>query len=606
MGRKRDYFLREFFNFEVERNASVCNICRHVMKGSYTTNLRRHLLAEHKSQYDIAVREWEKSKPVEKTKRISFTFATTEVKEACVQLVTTGRMPIVALDSEPFKTLTSQIFSGLEMIPITSRNIMEHVAEKFEIVKASIVNGMKLKLVSLKLDIASGHGRGILGVSAQFYEDKAIKVVTLGVIELNKEHTGASLGAETKNILEEFGLTRNQIYSVTSDNGRDVIKSIGIKNEDFDGSCDDVEEELKPQVNIYSVASIRCAAHTLQLAVKDFLKTFANDTLIGKARRLVKALRTVTYRASISNEGLPQPLIDSPTMWTSTYEMLERLLLLKNFCENHGNELLTFSEADWTEVKVLAEALEPIYLANQKLQTEQLYLGDFYKMWLDLTLTMAAMKNPHSAALREAIGKREESLTSNESVTSAIYLDPRMRIILSKNPIKLMCARNHLTTVFKKIYGVAKRDDLSLRTNSHSSESTAPDLKLPSTSQLSTASQSTCSSLNDFLNSFVVASGNEESDEDEAQYEVQLAINEINDYCPKPIDINQNIMSYWEEKKFIYPCLYQLAKVIHCVPATRVSVERTFSALKLDLSDLRRHLSENAVKQIIFLRLNTS
>ncbi|XP_017139241.1 uncharacterized protein LOC108153647 [Drosophila miranda] len=356
-------------------------------------------------------------------------------------------MPIVALDSEPFKTLTSQIFSGLGMIPITSRNIMEHVAEKFEIVKASIVNGMKLKLVSLKLDIASGHGRGILGVSAQFYEDKAIKVVTLGVIELNKEHTGASLGAETENILEEFGLTRNQIYSVTSDNGRDVIKSIGIKNEDFDGSCDDDEEELKPQVNIYSIASVRCAAHTLQLAVKDFLKTFAKDTLIGKARRLVKALRTVTYRASISHEGLSQPLIDSPTMWTSTYEMLERLLLFKNFCENHGNELLTFSEADWTEVKELVEALEPIYLANQKLQTEQLYLGDFYKMWLDLTLTVAAMKNPHSAALRESIGKREEALKSNESVTSAIYLDPRMRRVLSKNPIKLMCARNHLTTV---------------------------------------------------------------------------------------------------------------------------------------------------------------
>jgi len=54
----------------------------------------------------------------------------------------------------------------------------------------------------------------------------------------------------------------------------------------------------------------------------------------------------------------------------------------------------------------------------------------------------------------------------------------------------------------------------------------------------------------------------------------------------------------------LYPRLYQLAKVIHCVPATQVSVERAFSALKLVLSDLRCNLSPISLKQIMFLKLN--
>ncbi|SPP89623.1 Hypothetical predicted protein [Drosophila guanche] len=128
------------------------------------------------------------------------------------------------------------------------------------------------KLISLKLDIASRHSRGIVGVNAQYYEQNSIKVVTLGIIELNKKHTGVNLSAEIESILEDFSLTKSQIYSVTSDNGRNIIKSIEIINEDSDASADDDEEELETQVNVCSMASLKCAAHTLQLAVKDFLK----------------------------------------------------------------------------------------------------------------------------------------------------------------------------------------------------------------------------------------------------------------------------------------------------------------------------------------------
>jgi len=63
-------------------------------------------------------------------------------------------------------------------------------------------------------------------------------------------------------------------------------------------------------------------------------------------------------------------------------------------------------------------------------------------------------------------------------------------------------------------------------------------------------------------------------------------------------------MTYWEEKRFAYPNLYEMAKVVHAVTATQVSVERSFSALKLILTDLRCKLSSESIKKLLFVKLN--
>ncbi|KAL7724976.1 hypothetical protein ACLKA6_013615 [Drosophila palustris] len=68
------------------------------------------MLDEHKSQYENEISEQGKSEPSEKKKKISVTFATNEVKDACVQLVTMEKMPFAVLDSEPFKEVDKPNF----------------------------------------------------------------------------------------------------------------------------------------------------------------------------------------------------------------------------------------------------------------------------------------------------------------------------------------------------------------------------------------------------------------------------------------------------------------------------------------------------------------
>jgi len=55
-----------------------------------------------------------------------------EVKDACADLVTTEKMPCSVLNSHSFKILTEQIFSGLDMPVMTSRNVISLVDEKYE------------------------------------------------------------------------------------------------------------------------------------------------------------------------------------------------------------------------------------------------------------------------------------------------------------------------------------------------------------------------------------------------------------------------------------------------------------------------------------------
>lgn len=52
------------------------------------------------------------------------------------------------------------------------------------------------------------------------------------------------------------------------------------------------------------------------------------------------------------------------------------------------------------------------------------------------------------------------------------------------------------------------------------------------------------------------------------------------------------------------PELYRLASVIHSVPPTQTTVERTFSALALILTPLRTNLFDTALENILSLRLN--
>ncbi|CAK9301010.1 unnamed protein product [Gordionus sp. m RMFG-2023] len=66
---------------------------------------------------------------------------------------------------------------------------------------------------------------------------------------------------------------------------------------------------------------------------------------------------------------------------------------------------------------------------------------------------------------------------------------------------------------------------------------------------------------------------------------------------------DQNILQYWQSKKYQDPELYTLSRVVLAAPCSQVSVERSFSALGLTVP-LRTRLDKSTLNDILLIKLN--
>ncbi|KYM95312.1 hypothetical protein ALC62_14042 [Cyphomyrmex costatus] len=127
---------------------------------------------------------------------------------------------------------------------------------------------------------------------------------------VNEHHSHIRRNTSSRSVITDHRLQHNhdfewnnvkimekQIYSITTDNGNNMIKAVEIfSNENVDESEEDEEaincEQLAETVveNLrfkeQNVISVKCAAHTLQLAIKDFFRT-TNTDVIDRARQVV-------------------------------------------------------------------------------------------------------------------------------------------------------------------------------------------------------------------------------------------------------------------------------------------------------------------------------
>lgn len=104
---------------------------------------------------------------------------------------------------------------------------------------------------------------------------------------------------------------------------------------------------------------------------------------------------------------------------------------------------------DWEDIQQFVEVLKPVHIATKKLQEEQLFLSDFYKIWLEMRLSIENNQNSH--LLLKLVQTREKAILEHPSVLSALYLDPRIRCILSDDPQKIKRAQMHLKQLIVQI-----------------------------------------------------------------------------------------------------------------------------------------------------------
>lgn len=221
-------------------------------------------------------------------------------------------------------------------------------------------------------------------------------------------------------------------------------------------------------------------------------------------------------------------------------------------------------------------------------------MGDFLAVWLRCKIETKAIENDLSAILVSAMEEREEILYSTPTILCAIYLDPRWHIMLNKDHQTL--AEKYLGNLWDRMQSLKHKlgDDMNATDNTafltaEAKSSPEKDYQTENIDPLERMLRE---------KEHAVASASKTS-------EVRQINNLIKDFKKSSrMPVSEDILQYWEKKRYTDSELYQLSQIVLAVPATQVSVERIFSHLAFILNRLRNKMGAATINNILLIRCN--
>ena len=204
--------------------------------------------------------------------------------------------------------------------------------------------------------------------------------------------------------------------------------------------------------NIFNIN--RCGAHSLALAIEDALKRDEDSKkILSRARRVVKKLRNPNLMLKLRERGASKPILDVPTRWGSTYDMIERLLVLKPIIHDFGafNEDIELMEEEWLAIENLNKSLEAPRNATIRIQDRLLTTGDLLAEWeLMEFICQRNLGSYFSICLEEALRARKRSVVGNVAFLGAVNVDLRYNRLLS--PEQKESSKKHLYSTWRRIF----------------------------------------------------------------------------------------------------------------------------------------------------------
>ncbi|KYN19991.1 hypothetical protein ALC57_07762 [Trachymyrmex cornetzi] len=161
----------------------------------------------------------------------------------------------------------------------------------------------------------------------------------------------------------------------------------------------------------YSIKSVRCALHTLQLAIADVLKNKEVTQTIEDARRVCKK---------------------------STVDMIERLIELQPCCDESTNRDLYLAPKTWNKLKSIVDSLIPARIARKKLQQQHLIISDLYHVW-----TLCVLE---TSKVNTTLAISDSDVDKIETLMKEFEQKRKRR---TKSPSCLIDIRNYLNSFFQ-------------------------------------------------------------------------------------------------------------------------------------------------------------
>ncbi|CAH1769052.1 3120_t:CDS:2, partial [Entrophospora sp. SA101] len=353
-----------------------------------------------------------------------------KINDKLIKWIIFDQQPFDVVEDKCFVDLVSELDSRYRLpCHQTISSWIESIFKKQKIVIKKMFNDFSHR-VSLTTDAwtSTTTNQGYLGITAHWIDDSwRMKKILLNFIPLNESHTGVYLANKILDTLEEFSLCK-KVLAMTTDNGSNMVSL-----------AEHLNNYLIQKYNNKDFMHLRCGAHVLNLAVKEGIKLI--DQPIEKLRKTAsKELKTIF---EMKNQKFLIPDLDISTRWNSLYNMIKKMLRIKDMVDIliAGNRTLLQiypNEEEWNDIKNTYNLLEPIFLATELLS------GSSYPTLGDLRLTFSTIIK----GLNEKIGIDPPTTQSLIATAIVIKLDDYWKLLDQNSKISSILDPSHKLLTF--------------------------------------------------------------------------------------------------------------------------------------------------------------
>ncbi|KAH9124298.1 hypothetical protein LEN26_007525 [Aphanomyces euteiches] len=335
--------IEEAKYFHIDKNSLECRLCdfKHTSKSS---NVHANILRNHMRKHHPDVTPVNKpSRPMDNfvqqvdsmaSIEVAYKTSMIQIKDIVSMAIASGA-PLWAFEQPGYSHLVQPVEKAAK-IKLNRKQVRQYVLDAALPKRNEIAIALQGQKISLKLDLCTRMRRHFLGVNIQYVDatTQSIRVETLCVKELFGSATTGAIHTLVFECLKSFGLAEHQVYSITTDNGSNVIgihKRMNVydfdqvddidsssENDMDDGSNDD---ELTEVLN--GVSGMRCAVHTFQFSVGYAMARDDNKHVHTKIRQIVRKCQNTAVRQLLIVKNCRIPMIDVVTRWNSTFDMIE-------------------------------------------------------------------------------------------------------------------------------------------------------------------------------------------------------------------------------------------------------------------------------------------
>lgn len=463
-----------FFDFDEQERIYKCKIpgCRGKIQDK-SSSLKRHVAQQHPDIAEkIGITGYKRKNeqqsvaspsPAKRLKTVTLQVDPVKFHAGIIQMVSEKSISFNFFNSQASRNTIGVLAKSLN-IPVYGEAVASSIPGIAKIIRTMIADDLQ-KLFCLEFDGAARHNRKIFGINARYFKDGKIQTRTLSMMEMTEKQTAQNLKTVIEGVLAKYQTDITHVYSCTSDNGRNMIKcgqelriaqevalsagadegkvdddNIYDESEDEDEEENDIaiadaeiDEMLDSVESIFlngnesCISTVKCAAHTVNLVVKDVVNP--SDEFLKKVRSMVKACRKIEYQPFFSLNKVALPKIDVETRWGSQFDMLTSVESKKEFFEDMGQKFpdMQLTEDDWAYIAEYTEAFEPLYALTKAVQSGEMILGDLFKLLkiCQLKLGKVTAGNRFLEDVKAALERRSKVMMDNDAFRAAMLFDQR-------------------------------------------------------------------------------------------------------------------------------------------------------------------------------------